>query len=74
MMKCDIFWDAEKEKTYYTLLEEVNFVYKEGDCVIPKGFVSDSGTIPQFAWSRINPYSAEFLKSWFIHDYCYSKR
>jgi len=38
---------------------------------IPKGFISDGASIPQFAWSLLGSPLGEYSAAAIVHDYCY---
>jgi len=56
-------------------IETYDFYYYEyptGDGVeVPEGFLTDFGSIPQFAWWFIDPMDPDLMKSFLIHDWGY---
>lgn len=57
-MKIKLFYDFQEKSTKVELLEEI-FV---GKMYVPKGFVSDGGSIPRFFWRILNPLDGRYLR------------
>lgn len=67
-MKLRLFYDGFEKSTKIELTEEI-FV---GKMYIPKGFVSDGGSIPRFFWRLFNPLDGRYLRSYIQHDFIYA--
>lgn len=67
-MKLRLYYDGFERSTKVELLEEI-FV---GKMYVPKGFVSDGGSIPRFFWRLFNPLDARYLKAYIQHDFIYA--
>lgn len=40
---------------------------------IPKGFITDGGSIPRFLWRLFgHPFDSDYIEEYVIHDYDYS--
>ena len=67
-MKVKIFYDYKEKSTKIQLIEDI-FVDK---FYIPRGFISDGGSIPRFFWRLFNPLDARYLKYYIQHDFIYA--
>lgn len=58
---------------HFVVVTEVNLNLIRNYYVIPKGFVSDGGSIPRLAWTAggITPFDPRELAAFLIHDACY---
>lgn len=70
-MKIDIYYDHEKENTYFITLEDLKFQHGGKKYKIPKGFISDGGSIPKFWQGRCNPFDGRFIIPFIMHDWFY---
>lgn len=68
--KVTIFWNPQREKTQYCLLEEYIFEYNNETLIVPAGFVTDFASVPKIFWGLFDPvgkHNAADLE----HDYLY---
>ena len=57
-------------KRRYKVEEDFPFTVEGIDIVIPKGFMSDGGTIPRFFWAIVgSPFQPSIVEAAIIHDY-----
>lgn len=54
--------------------QKFNFLkkYIHGKMYIPRGFISDGGSIPRFFFRLFSPLDARYLRSYIQHDFIYA--
>lgn len=70
-MKIDLHYNADKEQTFFYLLQKITFEYKEKKYTIPKGFYSDGASVPNFFLHRCRPLDGRYITAFIKHDYGY---
>lgn len=67
-MKLRLFYDFQEKSTKVQVTEQM-FVDK---FYIPRGFISDGGSIPRIFWRLFSPFDARYLKFYVLHDFIYA--
>jgi len=66
-----IFWGDRRwavEEDWLVSVSGNRFGERES-IVIPKGFVTDGGTIPRPLWWYVKPWNRKFFPAYLVHDY-----
>jgi hypothetical protein len=67
------FWNSEKKKTQYCLIEDYKFWFIQNEYTIEAGFVTDWASVPQWLWSVFHPTGAHDAAD-LEHDFLYDNR
>ena len=67
-MNVKLFYDNREKSTKVQLTEQI-FV---GKFYIPRGFISDGGSIPRIFWRLFSPLDSRYLKYYIQHDFIYA--
>lgn len=67
------FWNPQRNKTQYCLLEDYLFRYQEKEYLIEAGFVTDWASVPQWLWSIFHP-TGKHDEADLEHDFLYDNR
>lgn len=66
-MNVKLFYDNREKSTKVQLTEQM-FV---GKFYIPRGFISDGGSIPRLFWRLFSPLDGRYLAYYIQHDFIY---
>jgi hypothetical protein len=67
------FWNPERKKTQYCLLENYSFWYECKEYTVEAGFVTDWASVPQWLWSFFHP-TGEHDSADLEHDFLYDNK
>lgn len=60
------------DEHYYELVELYTYIGKKYKVEVPKGFITDIASIPQFAWSLVGlSPDGLYRAAAIVHDWCY---